>query len=301
MRGKRSVNAVTGAAHDSSSSLDVDIETVRTKKMTKTAPQTSKSDPTKENEMEKNMAQQEEQANSDAWYTIFTKGDEEYNAYMASEWSFEQRGDQNLFELLSLEGAQSGLSWQTILRKREAYRTTYYQFDPARVAEMTKDDVERILAQKDTQNPQNVVVRHRGKIEAVISNARCLVAMQREADSKNALDALLWSFVDDQPILNYFAMSKAKSGDMKTALQEFPSQSIESQAMSKALKKMGWKFVGPTTCYAMMQAAGMVIDHPLNTPEWHQARERLQIRKEGYQDRRQQPPSIPSPKTRKKD
>ncbi|KAL7562227.1 hypothetical protein ACA910_004036 [Epithemia clementina (nom. ined.)] len=230
------------------------------------------------------------------WFHIFTNGDEEYDKYMATEWSMEMRGDQQLFEMLSLEGAQSGLSWLTILRKREAYRKTFFGFNPEIVAQMTAEDVDRILSQEDKLSPQNLVVRHRGKIEAVINNAQCVLQMKKESlansttsdgVTSNVLDTFLWSFVDDKPILNYFAMPTTNTNGIptKTLLQDFPNQSPESQAMSKALKKKGWKFVGPTTCYAFMQAVGMVIDHPLDTPEWHQAKKRLQQREKGYQDR----------------
>ena len=215
------------------------------------------------------------------WYYCFTKGDEDYNRYMATEWSFEKRGDQALLEKICLEGAQSGLSWQTILRKREAYRRTFFNFDPEKVANMTPQDVQKIL---DTTGgePTDTIVRHRGKIEATINNAKCLLQMQKEEGADNALDRFLWSFVDNKPILNRWG-SNFNARD-PGAIRACPSKSPESEAMSKALKKKGWKFVGPTTCYAMMQSCGMVIDHPINSPEWEAARHRLLQRKGGFQD-----------------
>jgi DNA-3-methyladenine glycosylase I len=210
------------------------------------------------------------------WYYFFTKGDAEYESYMAKEWGYEKRGDAALFEKLSLEGAQSGLSWRTILHKREAYRTTFHHFEPGTVATMTDDDVERILAQP-TDSPRDVVVRHRGKIQSVIHNAKCLLEMRAEKESDTetteVFDHFLWSFVNHKPILN------------RASPSNHPSSSSESEAMSKALKKRGFKFVGPTTCYAMMQACGMVIDHPVDSPEWQLAYKRLQARPGGYHDR----------------
>ena len=210
------------------------------------------------------------------WYHFFTKGDAEYEAYMANEWSFEKRGDVVLFEKISLEGAQSGLSWRTILHKREAYRRAFFNFDPVKVATMTEQDVERILTQqpKNESSPRDVVVRHKGKIQSVIHNAKLIVQMQAAAaaEEEGVFDHFLWSFVNDKPRLN-----RVEPGDS-------PSSSAESEAMSKALKKRGFKFVGPTTCYALMQAAGMVIDHPFDSPEWHLAYKRLQERPNGYQD-----------------
>lgn len=215
------------------------------------------------------------------WYHVFTKGDPEYNAYMATEWSYEKRGDRALYEKICLEGAQSGLSWRTILRKREAYRQVFYQFDPHKVAAMTEADVERILA-TTADEPHQLIVRHRGKIEATIHNAKCLLEMQKEAgDTETALDTFLWSFVQDKPILHSWGANF--TGD-SSQLSACPSQTTASQNMSKALKKKGWKFVGPTTCYAMMQSVGMVVDHPVHSPEWETARQRLLQRPGGYQD-----------------
>lgn len=220
------------------------------------------------------------------WYYVFTKGDAEYDQYMSMEWGFEKRGDQALYEKICLEGAQSGLSWSTILRKREAYRRTFFNFDPEKVAQMTPDDVQRIIASQ-TKDPRDCVVRHKGKIEAVIHNAKCLLEMKKEANEKDkdmVLDKFLWSFVNDKPILNRWG-ANFDPLKCKSAVQESPSTSEESEAMSKALKQKGWKFVGPTTCYALMQSCGMIIDHPVNSPEWEAARQRLLKRPGGYQER----------------
>jgi DNA-3-methyladenine glycosylase I len=151
--------------------------------------------------------------------------------------------DRHLFELLVLEGAQAGLSWSTILRKREGYRTAFADFDPEAVARFAARDVKRLLGDAG-------IVRHKGKIEAAIANAKAVLAVQEEAGS---LDAYLWSFVGGSPIENRFR-----------TLSELPAQTAESTAMSKDLKRRGFRFVGPTTCYSFMQAAGLVNDHTVN-------------------------------------
>lgn len=214
---------------------------------------------------------------SNPWYTFFTKGDAEYNKYMATEWGFERRGDEALFEKLSLEGAQSGLSWLTVLRKRPAYRRAFYDFDPVKVSLMTDEDVQKLI-ETHSEDPRDQLVRHRGKIESVINNAKCIVQLRAESSTKDVssfgvFDDLIWSFVDHKPILNRFALS------------QMPSKSKESEAMSKELKKRGFKFVGPITCYSMMQALGMIIDHPLDSPEWLAAYETLKQRPGGFQER----------------
>jgi DNA-3-methyladenine glycosylase I len=142
--------------------------------------------------------------------------------------------------MLTLEGAQAGLSWITILRKRERYREVFEGFDPARVARFTKRDVERLL--KDPG-----IVRNRLKVEGTVKNAKAVLAVQDELGS---LDAYLWEFVGGAPIVN----RPRKRGDV-------PATSPDSDAMSKALKKRGFTFVGSTICYAFMQAVGMVDDH----------------------------------------
>jgi len=207
------------------------------------------------------------------WYQVFTKGDDEYNLYMRTEWGVESRTDVEIFEKLSLEGAQAGLSWLTILRKRQAYRKAFHSFDPVKVAKMTTKDVDRLVEMEGDK--RDTIVRHRGKIESVINNAKQVIQLQKEYEhKKDSFAAFIWSFVDDKPILNSYT------------LENSPSLSEESAAMSKALKKKGFRFIGPTTCYSMMQATGMVIDHPFNSPEWKDARQRLSKRLGGYQERK---------------
>mmetsp|Transcript_11163 Transcript_11163/g.24899 ORF Transcript_11163/g.24899 Transcript_11163/m.24899 type:complete len:323 (-) Transcript_11163:251-1219(-) len=169
------------------------------------------------------------------WFNIFTKGDKDYNHYMATEWSYETRGDRALFERLSLEGAQAGLSWLIILRKREAYRSTFYNFDPQKVAQMTDEDVDRILSTEpaNKKDTTSVIVRHRGKVESVIHNAKLLLELQKEKqDTETALDALLWSFVDDKPVLNYFG--KDRRHDQSLLQEEFPTHTPESQPFPRS-------------------------------------------------------------------
>ncbi len=169
-------------------------------------------------------------------------GEQLYIDYHDDEWGRPCYDSETLFELLSLEGAQAGLSWITILRKRENYRKLFFDFDIDRVSRMRPASVERCL-----QDPG--IVRHRGKIEALISNAKCVKAMQKDGEN---FAQFLWSFVDYRPQQN----------NVRT-LKSIPSKTSESDAMSKALKKRGFKFCGPTICYAFMQAAGMVNDHLL--------------------------------------
>ncbi len=161
-------------------------------------------------------------------------------AYHDDEWGTPEHDDRRLFELLTLEGAQAGLSWTTVLRKREGYRTAFAGFDPEVVARFGDADVARLLADPS-------IVRHRGKIESTVGNARCILEVQAEQGS---FDAFLWDFVDGAPVAHDFA-----------ALPDLPSESPTSRAMSKELKRRGFRFVGPTTVYALMQAAGLVDDH----------------------------------------
>lgn len=160
----------------------------------------------------------------------------EFLAYHDSEWGFPVGDDQRLFEKLSLEGFQSGLSWRTILAKRENFRAAFHNFDFNRIAGFSQEDVERLLNDVG-------IVRHRGKIEAVINNARCA---QELAAREGSLAAYLWRYEPDETML---------------AKPQTVSTSPESLALSKDLKKRGWKFVGPTTVYAFMQAMGLVNDH----------------------------------------
>ncbi len=160
--------------------------------------------------------------------------------YHDEEWGVPVHKDRTLFEFLILEGAQAGLSWQTILNKRENYRKAFDRFDPAKIAKYNKSDVKRLLA-----NPG--IVRNRLKIEATITNAKKLLEVQREYGS---FSKYIWRFVDGEPIKHRF-----------TALRDIPATTKESDAMSKDLRKRGFSFVGPTICYAFMQAVGMVNDH----------------------------------------
>ena len=161
-------------------------------------------------------------------------------AYHDEEWGVPVRDDRRLFELLTLEGAQAGLSWTTILRKREGYRAAFAGFDPAVVARLGTADVDRLLGDAS-------IVRHRGKIESTVSNAARVLEVQDELGS---LDALVWGFVDGEPVVNE-----------RVSLADLPSETPVSKAMSKELKRRGFRFVGPTTVYAFMQAAGLVDDH----------------------------------------
>jgi DNA-3-methyladenine glycosylase I len=159
-----------------------------------------------------------------------------YVAYHDEEWGTPEHDDRRLFELLTLEGAQAGLSWSTILHKREGYRRAFAGFDPRKVARL---DAEKLLQDAG-------IVRNRLKVESAISNA----ARVLELDS---LDAYVWSFVGGQPLVN-----------RPRTLSEIPAETPESRAMSKDMKKRGFRFVGPTVCYAFMQAAGLVDDHTLD-------------------------------------
>jgi DNA-3-methyladenine glycosylase I len=171
-------------------------------------------------------------------------------AYHDTEWGVPQHDDRALFELLSLEGAQAGLSWRTVLARRDAYRSAYHGFDIERVAAMTDTELEALLA-------GSPLIRNRLKIFSVRDNAR----VARDVVGRHgSLDHYLWSFVGHRPIRNLWAAS----GDV-------PATTPVSDAMSKALRKAGFRFVGPTICYAFMQASGMVNDHLVtcfrHTPE----------------------------------
>jgi len=162
-------------------------------------------------------------------------------AYHDSEWGVPLHDDRALFELLTLEGAQAGLSWSTILNRREGYRRAFAGFDPERVAQFESGDVERLL-----QNTE--IIRNRQKITSTIENARRILDIQKLEG--RSFDDYVWSFVDGRTIDH-----KIK------AMDDIPSTSSESEAMSKALRKRGFGFVGPTICYAFMQSAGLVNDH----------------------------------------
>jgi len=162
----------------------------------------------------------------------------EYEHYHDTEWGRPVVDDVRLYEKLCLEGFQSGLSWITILRKREAFRRAFKGFDPKKVARFGEKDVERLLADAG-------IVRHRGKIEATIANAKATLAVQGEMGS---LAALVWSF-------------EPKRRTAPSSFADVPASTTESTALSKELLRRGFRFVGPTTCYAAMQALGIVNDH----------------------------------------
>jgi DNA-3-methyladenine glycosylase I len=168
------------------------------------------------------------------------EGDLLYVTYHDEEWGVPSHDDCHLFELMTLEGAQAGLSWATILRKREGYRAVFEQFDPDRVARFDRRTIERLL-----RDPR--IVRNRLKIESTVNNARRVLEAREELGS---FDAYVWQFVGGAPIVG---------GRRK--LCELPTETAESKAMSKDLKRRGFRFVGPTVCYAFMQAVGLVNDH----------------------------------------
>ena len=163
-----------------------------------------------------------------------------YVAYHDNEWGVPEHDDRKLFEMLVLEGAQAGLSWLTILKKRDNYRRAFQHFDPARIAFYGDRDIDRLL--KDSG-----IVRNRLKIEAAVRNARGFLQICSAYDS---FSAYLWAFVGGTPMINN-----------RQTLADIPAQTPESEKMSKDLKKRGFNFVGPTICYAFMQAVGMVNDH----------------------------------------
>jgi DNA-3-methyladenine glycosylase I len=171
-----------------------------------------------------------------------------YLAYHDEEWGVPVHDDRKLFEMLILEGAQAGLSWITILKRREGYRRAFERFDAERIARYGKRDVARLLA--DTG-----IIRNRAKVEATIKNAQASLAVVEEAGS---LDHFLWQFVG----------GKLKINRWRT-LKEIPAETPESKAMSKELKRRGFGFVGSTICYAFMQAVGMVDDHVMSCFKRH--------------------------------
>ena len=160
--------------------------------------------------------------------------------YHDTEWGVPLHNDRKLFEFLILDGAQAGLSWYTILRKRDAYRKAFDDFDPKKVALYTRTDVQRLLKNKE-------IVRNQQKIESAINNAKCFLKVKAEFGS---FDKYVWGFIEHKTIRNKYRR-----------WQDTPAYSDESKDMSKDLKKRGFSFVGPTICYAIMQSAGMVNDH----------------------------------------
>ena len=163
-----------------------------------------------------------------------------YIRYHDEEWGVPVHDERRLFEFLILEGAQAGLSWITILRKRDAYRRAFARFDPKKVAAFGATDARALLADPG-------IVRNRLKIAAAIQNAQALLATQKEYGS---FDAFIWSFTGGAPIQN-----------RRKNMKDVPAKTAEAEAMSRALKQRGFRFVGPTICYAFMQAVGMVNDH----------------------------------------
>jgi len=168
------------------------------------------------------------------------EADELYVAYHDEEWGVPVRDDRALYELLTLEGAQAGLSWSTILHKREGYRRAFEGFDPAVVAAFDQARVEELLGDAG-------IVRNRLKVTSTVENARRVLEVQAELGS---FADLLWGFVDGEPLVGGWR-----------ELAEIPAETPISKAMSKELKRRGFRFVGPTVCYAFMQAAGLVNDH----------------------------------------
>jgi DNA-3-methyladenine glycosylase I len=173
-----------------------------------------------------------------------------YQAYHDEEWGVPVHDDRLLFEFITLEGAQAGLSWLTILRKRAAYRAAFAGFDPEAVASFDAAKVAELLA-----NPG--IVRNRLKVESTITNARAFLLVQEEFGS---FDAYIWRFVDGRPIRNSWG-----------SIQEIPASTTLSDALSRDLKKRGFRFVGSTICYAHMQATGMVNDHTTDCFRWLEA------------------------------
>lgn len=171
--------------------------------------------------------------------------------YHDTEWGVPSRDETHLFEMITLEGAQAGLSWSTILAKREGYRTLFKGFDATKIARFTPKDVERLMADAS-------IVRNRLKIESTIDNARALCALRERGES---LVEVVWSVVGGTPVQNKFR-----------SMSEVPAETPASKALSKALKARGFRFVGPTTMYAFMQACGLVNDHLVSCPRHHEVR-----------------------------
>ncbi len=176
--------------------------------------------------------------------------DELYQQYHDQEWGVPVYDDRELFEMLNLEGAQAGLSWITVLKKRAHYRKVFDGFDPEKIAKYDQAKREELLSDAG-------IIRNKLKVNAFIVNAQLYLDMQADASSPSFSD-YLWSFVGGEPIVN-----------ARKSLAEVPATTAESDAMSKSLKKLGFKFVGSTICYAFMQAAGMVNDHTTDCAYYH--------------------------------
>jgi DNA-3-methyladenine glycosylase I len=167
-------------------------------------------------------------------------GDPAYLAYHDDEWGVPVHDESLLFEMLTLEGAQAGLSWATILHKREGYRRAFARFDPAKVARFTETKIDRLVGDPG-------IVRNRLKVTSAVTNAKAIVALRKEGVS---FDELVWSFVGGRPLVKGWR-----------SIGEIPPETPESGAMSRELKRRGFRFVGPTVCYAFMQGTGLVNDH----------------------------------------
>lgn len=163
-----------------------------------------------------------------------------YINYHDNEWGVPQYDNKKLFEKICLEGQQAGLSWITVLKKRDCYRQCFHNFDPKKIAAMTSDDLDELVKNAG-------LIRHRGKLEAIVNNAKAYLTMQKSGED---FSTFIWSFVGGAPIINHY----------KTAY-EAPTRNDISDAMAKALKKKGFKFVGSTICYAYMQSMGLINDH----------------------------------------
>ncbi len=172
-----------------------------------------------------------------------------YQAYHDEEWGVPRHDDRALFEMLILEGAQAGLNWITVLRKRKNYRRAFENFDAARIAKYNEKKIAALLSDAG-------IIRNKLKVNAAVTNAKAFLAVQEEFGS---FDAYIWQFVGGNPKQNKFS-----------TLKELPAETPESNRMSKDLLKRGFKFVGPTICYAFMQATGMVNDHITGCFRYHQ-------------------------------
>ncbi len=170
-------------------------------------------------------------------------------AYHDTEWGVPQHDDRAHFEFLILEGAQAGLSWKTVLHRREGYHRAFAGFDPEKVARFTPARVERLLADPG-------IIRNRLKVNAAVGNARALLAVQEEFGS---FDAFIWRFVGSSPVIN-----------TRRTLAQIPARTPESEALSRELVRRGFRFVGPTIVYAHMQACGLVNDHLVECPRWRE-------------------------------
>ena len=187
----------------------------------------------------------------------WSEGFDLYREYHDCEWGVPLRNDRALFELLILEGAQAGLSWATVLKKRAHYRQVFDGFEPAVIARYDDAKVAALLADPG-------IIRNRAKVAATIQNARCWLALKAEGQS---FSDFLWQFVDGKTIDNHWA-----------TMAEVPARMAQSDAMSKALMRAGFKFVGSTICYAFMQASGMVNDHLLSCPRHAEVQKLAPIR-----------------------